>query len=163
MSASDQDNRQRAPSVLDEDFGEDLNPDLELERVIRHLDEATAESPSTLAGPAPEPVPEPKKPQPLTARAAVPVKDPPASPKGSDTVLLTERLAPPEAPVAPTVPARPGSSVIDLVDEIDDPFDDPDLLGPPAPVKTVADLTAKELGDLISEAVERGLRAYFAR
>ncbi|MDR2456835.1 MAG: hypothetical protein LBE49_09630 [Deltaproteobacteria bacterium] len=169
MSANEQKNRPNAPESANAGYDDDMNLDLELERVIKHLDEATSEpSPSFAES---EPPPEPKKPAAPTARTPVPVRDPrppapgpaalsPQASRDSDTVLLTDRLA--DSALAVPPPPKAKSDVIDLVDEIDDPYGGnfEDL---PNPVRTLADLTPEELGDVVAAAVERALRSFFSR
>jgi hypothetical protein len=170
MSANEHNNRPNAPEGANAGYDDDLNLDLELERVIKHLDEATSEPSPSFA--EPEPPPEPKKPAPPTARTPVPVRDPPPAPglaapaapaqlsQDLDAMLLTDRLA--DSALAVPPPPKAKSDVIDLVDEIDDPYGGnfEDL---PSPVRTLADLTPEELGDVVAAAVERALRSFFSR
>jgi hypothetical protein len=156
MSARDQDDRLgTGPEVGDDDYGDDLNLDRELERVIKHLDEATAEPQLS-----PEPAPRPRKPEPplrpvIPARAPVPARDPKIGGAGGGaTVLLTERLEP-----RPTGKA----DVIDLLDEIDGPGGYRPPESPKSPSPTVASMTAEELGEVVASAVERALRRFYSR
>jgi hypothetical protein len=114
MSARDQEDRLPPdPEIGEDDYADDLNLDLELERVIKHLDEATSERSPTILPPEPRPrPPEPPARPSLSARAPVPARDPKPGSASADTVLLTERLE----------PLRSGKSeVLELVDEIDYP------------------------------------------
>jgi hypothetical protein len=175
MSANDQDNRPKPAYDLpedDDDYGDDLNLDLELERVIKHLDEATSESPPPLANPAP---PEPRRaPEPpLTARTPVPARDPkPKAANSADTVLLTERLG--DSPPPPPSRRRDQAEVVDLIDEIEGPhglpypsagvpYQSADFEDLTPSARVIGEMTPSELGEVIAQAVERALRRYFSR
>jgi hypothetical protein len=155
MSANDKNHRSNpARDDQDVDYGDDMNLDLELERVIRHLDEATAEAapPTLVSEPPPRTRPaEGRSHQPLLGRDPVPVRDPRLAPK--DTIILT---TPP--------PRRDGHDVVDLVDEIDEP--PPEAVYEPAqasPPRTVGEMTPAEFGELITKAVERAMRRFYSR
>lgn len=163
MSADIRNKHLNSPESLGDDDG--MNLDLELERVIKHLDEAMTEPAPSLTDPEPIEPPEPKRPPVVTARSPVPVKDPRPVDVSLRATLLTDRIDDPVEPPEPLVKRGAKPDVIDLIDEIDgDHYDDQEFADvPPPSVKTVADLAPEELGELIAQAVETALRRCFPR
>jgi hypothetical protein len=159
MSASDVDKKRiEDDSFDDSSYDDDLSLDLEMDQIIKRLDEVTSEiqPPDLSVSPKNPPIPKPV----LTARPAQPVEDPPVKSEAK-TILLTERLG----------PMSPVQEVIDLVDEIEPVLSPKRQAGSeknggfddPLTALTVAEMTPEDLKDIISQAVETALRRFYAR
>jgi hypothetical protein len=129
-------------------YDDDLALDLEMEQIIKRLDEITQES--DLPKETQSPAKRDQRKTVLTAKQAHPVENQqPARPE-ANTILLTERLE-----------SQPNLDVIDLVDEIDH-GPESDSKGALKSIK-VAELTAQQLSDIIAGAVEAALRKFYSR
>ncbi|MDR1546539.1 MAG: hypothetical protein LBU12_07515 [Deltaproteobacteria bacterium] len=158
MTVRDSNAKKKPVSVLDADSEYD---DLDLQSIIKKLDEATAES-----------FPPPDQTFALTAR---PAADAAAEPQA---IELTERVESAELTELTDhfeldEREEDGPEVIDLVDELEAPALDLEPLERPAVAEvsgcasrrnaTVAELSAGELADIIEKAVEGALRRFYSR
>ncbi|MDR1658385.1 MAG: hypothetical protein LBT47_12715 [Deltaproteobacteria bacterium] len=168
MSVDDRDSRSKNTNnsglLEDSDYGDDSYLDLEMERIIKQLDDVTAEGPQAFESQEERPVPT------IAARTPVPARDPHMPKDAAETVLLTDKFEQRSVPVRPKTGS--GAIVVDLVDEVSESGfsdtaygeDDDRSLGRRShQSRTVAELTVDELEALIDQVVERAMRRFYTR
>jgi hypothetical protein len=132
---------------MDSDYGDEMSLDLEMERIIKHLDEVTAEHPQPrLEAPRP----------PLPAKAPVPARDPRPAGREAQTMRLERSPGPP--------PKSPAQQVLELVEEVDDSYGrQAGSPGAPPAGRPIGSLSVEEFGEVVAKAVESALRRFYTR